>query len=448
MREETRASEPFKAVWHFDLESAGRLRVHDTVSVQGGFCPQTTVEERALIASLNFKGAIESPLTGTGTPIGSAEGTYTIAQSKAYLPSVTSLRVRCDCTTVIPPVNAARYLYLRVMELPFTSRSNPDFDMARVTMVRNESRSVEGYQYYNFQTGFPTPSDLSTDHLTVIIPTSGLLAILAPNGDMLKPRPTWGSTWIQANFGGGQWVAIFDSESSASNALIYRLKLEERALITWQFIGEAATIDKADFMGKNARFLPITFGARSLFRITINRIPIDGETISNGADVRTWRDTISDATIEIQTAATLNESSANFAAHFTLHPFLDVGKIQEDAFKFLFVEKGFGQETPPLVASSAWATITTVNRSNESNWIPNENAVQVGNDIGRDAGVPSFTGAKWVAIPLNASFEKTITMPAFEHPFVVQAFFNSPIYADLLGSDASTADVTLQVDPA
>lgn len=457
----------FRVVWHFERQAPQRMGLFTKTDVEGGFCPQTTIEERNFIVAGQYLEAINSDRTETQSRGGEALGPYSICQSRVYQPDVDRMRVRVSSSATIPESTGEHWVYLRVMEFPFESDDEDEIprDFGNVFLLHDPTRSVEGCQYYRFDAGSP----IQRGSWHMILPTDGLLGILQANGDLLKPRPDWGDTWLKvalAANGGTQAAALFRDTESAEASQIYHVAITEREW-TGYLASESAhlfTIDRGDFMGRNAAIMPFTFGPRYVFEVTIEEQPDDGDTISIFGDTRTWRSVVINPATEIEIGATLADSLENFHTCLIVRPFSNIASFalatvpfsaarQAEANKWLIVEADFGLDpgvvpNRTLSLSPGWASVEIVNRNNEAYWAPNVAAVQVGKTAGTDSGTATPVGVNWMKISLSSAFDQIVTLPQFNHPFCVQAFFSSPLEATILGSDAPAADITLEVEPA
>lgn len=438
----------FKATWHFDEFGSGaegnkRVRVFDTVDVENGFCPNTTIEERELLAANSFQEAIESPLSGAAISRTSQSGPYTIVQSRLYPASVRNLRIRCNSTE--PFENAQiEYLFLRVFEMPLASSQDP---LARgyspAVMTHIPSRSSDGFQYYQF-----TAAEFT------ITPSASVEAIITPRGDFLKPRPTWGKTGFHIKSlsrnttGTGTGVVILSDHPSTDIVFIPtfpRYSIPVETLPNY-------------YLSENARFLTLVGNQsqndswvgslrRAVFTLTVTRPPVDGETLTHNSDTRTWRTVVVDPDVEIECPDPTGEDALetacdNLAIHLDDHPLTSEPQgihQRVNSTEWTFIQTGLVILSGLAMAvSSDWATLERSYMHGEAIWNPAPSAVFPARSINHP---------EWMAIPLNSAFDQIVAMPEMENPFYVQAFFSAPLYTDL-PRETVPRDIVLQASPA
>lgn len=258
--------------WVFDQQYVGETKQNRVRNVQivtkpnYVFSPASTSVERGYDFTYGEQilAALDAPLTGVGHTIITQSGStfqggpYNIVQTKVYDPSeVSAFRIRVSNTFVSPiPDTFIRHLYLRLMEMPINEQGEGDDVYVEPELELDEERTVDGLEVYTIRA-----------RELCIIPSSSLAGLILQNGDLLKPRPTWGDTWLKMNVSGllnpsPQDIKVLFRSGATNAGLWVRQTLNTP---TWfnaynDQHSHLFTLASGDFMGPNGRYIPIIDG--------------------------------------------------------------------------------------------------------------------------------------------------------------------------------------------
>ncbi len=435
---------PFEATWHFDNYNS-RISVLRTVDVSGGFCFNSKIDERDLVAAGNAVGAIEADDFGLATNVNGGEftGCNTIVQTKVFDPSVTRLRFQCESTQPFDS-SLQQHLFIRAVELPFQSNQNPlerGWEVADLEYI--EGLSHDGYFVFRY-----------TAEMVLIFPTKETLAIVTPRGAFLKPRPDWGgvalmlkSTSNHSSGDIGTGTLILSNHSSAvkiykSSFNQYRIPDEPSARYWWN---------------QDAMFMPMVgteaayYGwfpslKRSVFEISFNSVPNDGDTIAVNGVVRTWKSTVSNPALEIEIPAPgsgqLEISKVNFNQHVLKHPFNYMFFQKANGSLFVLIDTGTSIDVESTASSTgSWSIIVEKKMHNEVDWRPVPSGEWTYNPV-KSPGTMNHTD--WLAINVSENFDSEIELPVMTNQFFLQAFWVNPIRTDI-PFETVARDITLTI---
>ncbi len=491
----------FDVTWNLRsgaLGSFGNAGIFSDVPiVTGGIAFAATIQERELMAAGNLTGALAAPNTGEAN-------SYRLAQSRLFDPATSRLRFRFTATPAAETHTgifgtATPYLYVRLFEMPFSATQRPaggteeeqldktkGFKPVSVTYIPSESSP--GFHVYGF-----------TGQNILITPDARVRAVVeSSNGNLIKPRATWGDTWLAYSlFGNGK---IILSEQTTQplvfTSAYHRATFGDLTGVLWEYTAAGGPVARNRFpstmaMSGEEYHQPPSDGINDVYEVNITSQPVDGNSIrvtfTNPAAViqeshriAIWRNTVSDATTEIQIGADLQESQNNFEGFLSMagvHAFSTAVRARISASRWQLIYGGLGSfidgttfdsvsnppftytvlpdepttflypKYTPTIQNGSFGTIAKVAEINhETMWRPADNAFNKPTISG--GNIDSCYRFDWLAIPLTGSYDSVISLPRFSKPFVVQAFFGKYLQLTANPEDHRAFAFSLNVRPA
>lgn len=434
-------------------------------SVRRGLHYAYTVAElnRGIYTRSGAFAAIKEPLRGDLNPLVDGGTFPLLCSSHPYPPSVRRLKMSMSMSPLADDLpdrdglDCGSFLFVRLLELPFASplasgSLNPedpfwtkvyDENWEVVGMLKLPAESSAGFYAY----------ECNLDGPAIIFPSQDLLGVVAwigsaeESGFVLKPRPSgWGGGVIANYFRTGTWLA-FSKEPKSS--IVVRPKVP-----TWRSVPSYRNSTRAGFR-------------QVTYVLDFHDPPLDGDTVTMdypGISVtKTWRTTISDPATQIKCFAfdpdnfnsrflAARNSIAQYmatASESGTHPYRDavfgligngVVSIPKE-FRIDIIPKSsydISSQEPNVISTTGNVKTSARFFGKDFDWRPLESSVGKGTYVPESStrSTVFFNDPTMMAIPLSSDYSKTIDIPEFSRPFIVEVFLDPLLSFDFPGPNA------------